>query len=98
LNGRLLIIGIMQGSKATLNLGQLMLRRQRIIGSVLRSRPYTEKAAIIDRFAQSVMPYFVNGSIMPLIDSRFPLEDAAGAHRRMEAGEHFGKIVLTMSN
>lgn len=93
--GRLLVIGIMQGSNATVNLGQLMLRRQRIIGSVLRARPPTEKAAIIDRFRQSVMPYFVNGSIMPLIDSLYPLEQAADAHRHMEAGAHFGKIVLT---
>jgi putative PIG3 family NAD(P)H quinone oxidoreductase len=94
--GRLVIIGVMQGSKASINLAQLMIRRQRIIGSVLRLRPDTEKAAIIDRFGQTVMPYFANGSIMPLIDSRFPLARVADAHRRMEAGEHFGKIVLTV--
>jgi NADPH2:quinone reductase len=95
-NGRLLIIGIMRGSKAMVNLGQLMTRRQRIIGSVLRSRPNTEKAAIIDRFAQAVMPHFDGGGIVPLIDSRFTLDRVAEAHQRMEAGEHFGKIVLTM--
>jgi len=97
-NGRLVIIGVMQGASAMVNLAQLMLRRQRIIGSVLRPRSDTEKAAIIDRFASAVMPYVTNGSIMPLIDSLFPLEHVVQAHRRMEAGEHFGKIVLTVSH
>jgi NADPH:quinone reductase-like Zn-dependent oxidoreductase len=75
-----------------------MVRRQRIIGSVLRPRPATEKAAIVDRFAQAVLPHFANGNLLPLVDSRFPLKQAADAQRRMEAGQHFGKIVLTMSH
>jgi NADPH:quinone reductase-like Zn-dependent oxidoreductase len=94
--GRLLIIGIMQGSDATLSLGRLMIKRQRIIGSVLRPRPNAEKAEIIARFAQVVMPLFARGRIAPVIDSRFPLERVADAHRRMEAGAHFGKILLTI--
>lgn len=94
--GRLVIIGVMQGTRAALNLGQLMIRRQRIIGSVLRARPVAEKAGIMRRFAERVMPLFANGTITPVIDSRFPLDGVADAHRRMEAGEHFGKIVLTL--
>jgi putative PIG3 family NAD(P)H quinone oxidoreductase len=97
-DGRLVVIGVMQGSKATLNLGRLMVRRQRIIGSVLRPRPAAEKQAIIDRFSREVMPLFASGTIAPVIDSRFRLENAAEAHRRMEAGEHFGKIVLTVDS
>ena len=95
IGGRLLIIGIMQGSDATLSLGRLMLKRQRIIGSVLRPRPVAEKAAIVTRFAGRVMPLFAQGRITPVIDRVFPLAEAAAAHRRMEAGEHFGKIVLS---
>jgi len=95
-NGRLVIIGIMQGSETELSLGRLMIKRQRIIGSVLRLRPEHEKAAIVSDFALTVMPLFENGRIEPLIDSVIPIEQVGDAHRRMEAGEHFGKIVLVM--
>lgn len=96
IGGRLLVIGIMQGSDATLSLGRLMVRRQRIVGSVLRPRPVAEKAAIIERFAKIVMPLFEQGRIAPVIDRVLPLAEVAAAHRRMEAGEHFGKIVLSL--
>lgn len=96
-NGRLVIIGVMQGSDAHLNLARLMIKRQRIIGSVLRTRPKQEKAAIIAEFAKTVMPLFAKGRISPLIDSQMPLENVVDAHRRMEASEHFGKIVLTVA-
>jgi putative PIG3 family NAD(P)H quinone oxidoreductase len=96
IGGRLLVIGIMQGSDASISLGRLMVKRQRIIGSVLRPRPAAEKAAIIARFAGRVMPLFAQGRIAPVIDRVFPLAEAAAAHRRMEAGEHFGKIVLSV--
>lgn len=93
-NGRLLVIGIMQGSDAGISLGRLMVRRQRIIGSVLRPRPDAEKTRIIADFALEVMPLFASARIAPLIDRVFPAESAAEAHRYMEAGRHFGKIVL----
>lgn len=92
--GRLVQIGIMGGAKAELNLGSLMVKRQRIIGSVLRSRPPSEKAALIARFAERVMPRFASGELHPLVSSVVPLAEAADAHRAMAAGEHFGKIVL----
>ncbi|MGD8340615.1 MAG: NAD(P)H-quinone oxidoreductase [Gammaproteobacteria bacterium] len=95
-NGRLVVIGVMQGSDAKLSLGRLMIKRQRIIGSVLRLRPREEKAGIIADFAKTVMPLFQRGRIAPLIDSLMPLERVADAHRRMESSEHFGKIVLVM--
>lgn len=96
IGGRLLVIGIMQGSDASISLGRLMVKRQRIIGSVLRPRPSPEKAAIIERFAKNVTPLFEQGRIAPEIDSVFPLAEAAAAHRHMEAGGHFGKIVLSV--
>ncbi len=95
LGGTLMQIGVMGGKvRAELNLATMMVKRQRIIGSVLRSRPITEKAAIIDQFESTVMPLFAAGTIEPVIDARFPLAAAADAHRMMEASGHFGKIVL----
>ena len=94
LGGTLMLIGVMGGIKAELNLATMMVKRQRIIGSVLRSRPVTEKAAIINQFETEVMPLFAAGTIEPLIDARFALAEAADAHRLMEKGGHFGKIVL----
>lgn len=93
-SGRLVIIGIMGGVKAELNIALMMVKRQRIIGSVLRSRPVAEKADIIADFNNTVMPLFASGKIEPLVSDVFPLSDAALAHRAMEQGTHFGKIVL----
>ena len=95
LAGTLMLIGVMGGIKAELNLATMMVKRQRIIGSVLRSRPKAEKAAIIEKFEADVLPLFASGKLVPLIDARFPLADAADAHRLMEKGGHFGKIVLS---
>lgn len=92
--GTLVEIGVMGGTTAELNIARMMVKRQRIIGSVLRSRPVKEKAAIIEQFERSVLPLFAAGTIQPTIDTRFPLKDAAEAHRLMEQGGHFGKIVL----
>ena len=98
LAGTLMLIGVMGGIKAELNLATMMVKRQRIIGSVLRSRPIMQKAAIIDQFETIVMPLFAAGKIEPLISSRFPLQDAAAAHQMMEQGGHFGKIVLMVQD
>jgi len=98
LAGTLMLIGVMGGIKAELNLAMMMVKRQRIIGSVLRSRPVAEKAAIIARFEEVVMPLIARGEVTPLVDARFPLEQAADAHAMMEKGGHFGKIVLIMPN
>ncbi|HKJ50671.1 MAG TPA: NAD(P)H-quinone oxidoreductase [Gammaproteobacteria bacterium] len=95
LAGTLMLIGVMGGVKAELNLATMMVKRQRIIGSVLRSRPVAEKAAIIEKFEAAVLPLFAAGIIEPLIDARFALAEAADAHRLMEQGGHFGKIVLS---
>jgi NADPH:quinone reductase-like Zn-dependent oxidoreductase len=96
LAGTLMLIGVMGGIKAELNLATMMVKRQRIIGSVLRSRPVAEKAAIIAKFEAAVMPLITSGEITPLVDATFPLAEAAAAHTMMEQGGHFGKIVLTM--
>lgn len=92
--GTLMIIGIMGGGKAEINLAHAMVKRQRIIGSVLRSRPLAEKAAIIAEFSKTVLPLMAKGKIVPLISEVYPLQNAAAAHRTMEESKHFGKIVL----
>jgi putative PIG3 family NAD(P)H quinone oxidoreductase len=96
--GRLVIIGIMGGPKAELNIALMMVKRQQIIGSVLRSRPLAEKASIIANFEKNVVPLFASGRIEPLISDVFPLAQAAQAHKAMEQGSHFGKIVLAVSD
>ncbi len=94
--GRLVIIGVTSGPKAELNLALMMVKRQQVIGSVLRPRSVADKAAIIADFRERVMGHFADGSIAPLVSHVFPLEEAAEAHRTMESSAHFGKIVLTM--
>ena len=92
--GRLAVIGVMGGRKGELDVGRLLVSRLSILGSVLRPRSVEEKAAIIRAFERDVMPHFASGTIAPLIHHVYPLEQAAEAHRAMEAGEHFGKLVL----
>jgi NADPH2:quinone reductase len=94
IGGRLALIGVMGGRKAELDLGRVLANRLSILGSVLRPRPITEKTAIVRAFERDVMPQFAAGRIAPLIHQVYPLEQAAEAHRAMEASEHFGKLVL----
>jgi len=95
-SGKMVLIGVMGGVKAELHLAQMLIKRQQILGSVLRPRPIAEKASIISTFAAAVLPHFAQGSIVPLIHSVFSLGEAAEAHRLMESSGHFGKIVLDM--
>lgn len=93
--GALIIIGINGGPKAEINLALAMVKRQKIIGSVLRARSILEKATLISEFAAQVLPFMSCNKITPIISEVFPLEYAATAHRLMEESAHFGKIVLT---
>ncbi len=95
--GTLMLIGVLGGAVAELNLARVMVKRQKIIGSVLRSRPCAEKTALIKAFAGAVLPAMAAAKITPLISATYPLEQAAAAHREMEASRHFGKIVLDIN-
>ena len=95
--GRLALIGVMGGRKAEIDLGRVLVQRLTLMGSVLRPRPVEEKAAIIRRFEEEVMPHFASGRIAPHIHRVYPFEQAAEAHRVMEASEHFGKLVLQVT-
>lgn len=98
LGGRLLQIGVSKGVKAEINLAIMMVKRQQITGSVLRSRPADEKAKIIEKFSQQVLPFMARGEISPLVSDVFPLSAATTAHQTMENSQHFGKIVLQIIN
>jgi len=96
LGGTVVIVGLMGGSRAELDLWGLMRARARIIGTVLRSRPLEEKIALARQFEERLVPLFERGLLTPFVDSVLPLEQAAEAHRRMERNEHLGKIVLRL--
>jgi NADPH:quinone reductase-like Zn-dependent oxidoreductase len=95
--GRLVEIGLMGGARGELNLGELLVKRLAIIGSTLRTRPVEEKARIVDEFRRRLGSALAAGRLRPEIDRVLPLEQAADAHRLMQASEHFGKIVLRVS-
>jgi NADPH:quinone reductase-like Zn-dependent oxidoreductase len=92
--GKLVSIGVISGIKAELNLALMMVKRQQIIGSVLRSRPVAEKAEIVAEFTRRALPEFADRTIVPIIEKVFALEQVVDAHRMMEEDRHFGKIVL----
>jgi putative PIG3 family NAD(P)H quinone oxidoreductase len=95
--GRLVLIGLMGGAKAEVNLGVLLTRRLHVIGSTLRARPAAEKAAIVEGFVSRFGPALEEGKIGPIVDRVLPLAQAAEAHRLLKASEHFGKVVLRVA-
>jgi putative PIG3 family NAD(P)H quinone oxidoreductase len=95
LDGRVVIIGSMGGERtATIDVSQLLGKRAQILGSTLRSRPPAEKARIVAAFLEQFGADLEAGRVRPVIDTVLPLDRADEAHRRMDASEHFGKVVL----
>jgi NADPH2:quinone reductase len=94
--GRVVQIALLGGPKATVNFARLMVKRLHHTGSTLRPRSNADKAAMVSAIEAKVMPLLRDGRVKPLMDSTFPLEKAADAHRRMETSEHIGKIVLSV--
>ncbi len=94
LKGRLVFISMLSGAKTEINLGALMGRRLRMIGSVLRSRSLEEKVEIKQRFMAQFWPKLVDGTIQPIIDRVYPITEANEAQARMANNENIGKIIL----
>jgi NADPH2:quinone reductase len=94
--GRVVQVGFQGSTKATVDFRRIMLKRLIHTGSVLRSRPLADKAAIARGVEEHVLPLMAAGRVRPVMDSTFPLARAAAAHRRLEASAHIGKIVLTV--
>ena len=92
--GRLVLVGLMGGAVAETNLGVILSKRLRIYGTVMRSRPLIDRAAITRDYREHLEPAIVAGQMRPIIDSVFPLREAAAAHRYMEENRNFGKILL----
>ncbi|OAI12402.1 NAD(P)H-quinone oxidoreductase [Methylomonas koyamae] len=95
-DGRLMQIGIQQGSKAEINLAALLMKRLTLAGSTLRSRSDEFKANVAEQLREKVWPLLESGQVKPVIDSVFPLTEADRAHRLMESSQHIGKIILEL--
>ena len=95
-DGRLVMIAVQGGSKAEVDLWTIIQKRLVLTGSTLRPRTTTEKAAIAAELEARVWPLLVSGTVHPVIDSVFPLRQAAAAHVRLESGLHVGKVMLTV--
>lgn len=92
--GTIVQVGVMGGGKVTLDLGALLPKRARLIGTVLRARPVEEKIAATRRFAAEVLPAVEAGTVRPVIDRRFALADIADAHRYLETNANVGKVLV----
>jgi putative PIG3 family NAD(P)H quinone oxidoreductase len=95
--GRHVSIAVQRGATAEIPIFDIMRRRLMLTGSTLRPRAIEFKTMVADEIAKTVWPYVEGGRLKPVIDSSFPLADAAAAHARMEQGEHVGKIVLDVA-
>ena len=93
-DGRLVVIALLGGARADIDMGQVLRRRLHITGSTLRPRPVAFKAAIARQLREHAWPLFVQGKIKPVVHKVFPLAQAAEAHALMESSTHVGKIVL----
>jgi putative PIG3 family NAD(P)H quinone oxidoreductase len=97
LKGRILQVGLMGGSTVPVNVYALMGRRASWIGTMLRARPIEEKIALTRRFASEMLPLFDDGTLRPIIDSRYPFDQIADAHRHMAANANAGKIMIDIA-
>lgn len=98
-DGRLVIIGMQGGSTAEMNIGTLIGKRLTVLGTALRNRPVdgpNGKGAIVDAVVQSVWPMVASARVRPIIGARYPLDQAAEAHRALAAGETYGKVLLLL--
>ena len=96
-DGRHVSIAFQRGAKTEIAIADVMRRRLTLTGSTLRPRPVEFKTMVASEIAHTVWPYVEGGRLKPVIDSTFPLSQAADAHARMESGEHVGKIVLEVA-
>lgn len=92
--GRIILIGLLAGRSATLNLGAVLTRRLQVRGTVMRSRTTREKADATAAFARDVVPLLERGTVRPVVERVFPLDAIADAHALLEANATFGKVVL----
>ena len=97
LEGRLVMIGLMGGAETSINLGLLMMKRLRIIGSTLRAQPIPKKTEIMNNLNENIWPLLESGDIKPIIDTVIPIEEVDKAHELMESNQTFGKVILKVN-
>ena len=97
MEGRLLLIGLMGGTKSQIDLGPILMKRQKIIGSTIRARSSFIKGKVMNDLHQKVWPYFKSKKLNPIIHKTMNIKEANKAHEVMEKNENIGKIVLEMS-
>ena len=97
LEGRLVMIGLMGGAKTSINLGLLMMKRLRIIGSTLRAQPIPKKTEIMNNLNENIWPLLESGDIKPIIDTVIPIEEVDKAHELMESNQTYGKVILKVN-
>ncbi len=95
-DGRIVQIAVLGGADVSFNIARLMLKRLTLTGSTLRPRSREFKGSLARSLEAKAWPHLASGKVRVVLDSTFPLAEAAAAHRRMESGEHIGKIVLTV--
>lgn len=96
--GRIVQISTLAGPKTEIDLRQIMMKRLTLTGSTLRNRPVPFKAELARALEETVWPIIARGRFKPVVDRIFPLDEVVDAHRRIDSGEHFGKIILTMAD
>ena len=94
--GRLVMLALKQGARLELDCGLIQSKNLYLTGSRLRPRPIAEKGRLVSAVRKAVWPLIDSGDVKPIVDSTFPLRAAADAHRRMESGEHIGKVMLAV--
>jgi NADPH2:quinone reductase len=96
LEGRVVVISLLGGSRAEVNMGLILAKRLTLTGSTLRARTIAQKAEVADAVRKNIWPLLETGRVRPVIHATFPLAEASEAHRLMETSNHIGKIVLTI--
>ncbi|MET0996711.1 MAG: NAD(P)H-quinone oxidoreductase, partial [Mycobacterium sp.] len=100
-DGQLIVIGMQGGTKGELNLGKLMAKRARVVGTALRSRPVRgpgSKSAIVEEVVANVWPLIADSSVRPVIGAEFPIQQARAAHQLVASGEVSGKVLLRVTD
>lgn len=97
-HGRLMLVGTVAGRTSEFDLGQVLGKRMKIMGTVLRARPLEEKILVAQAFAAEVVPLFLRKVLRPMIDSEFEIDDIQAAHRRLESNESFGKVIIRIAS
>jgi NADPH:quinone reductase-like Zn-dependent oxidoreductase len=92
--GRLVLVGLMGGRQAPIDLGLMLQKRLTVVGTTLRARPLEEKISVTRLFASQVIPWLERGLVRPVVDSVFPFEQVKAAQARLESNEGLGKVIL----